>query len=360
MNNPLLYIFLFLFHTVNSALSDTSRLKLIFAGDIMGHDAQIESALQPVNGTYNYDTCFRFVRDYIHSADIALANLEVTLAGEPYKGYPLFSSPDELADAIKKAGFNILVTANNHSMDRSQPGLERTISVLDEKGIIRTGTFYNENQRQRDYPLILEKNKIRIAILNYTYGTNGIPVRFPNIVNLIDTVQMAADLQKAKTADPDFIIVTIHWGTEYEREENLEQRTLAEFMLANGAGAVIGSHPHVVQPIREIYTDPDYPAEMKLVAYSLGNLISNQRRKHTDGGIFLEITLEKTGDKVGILNYSCLPVWVYRPEYMGRYEYILLPGDQPDFYKDIHKMNDNAREEFDFFIRETNNLLFKK
>jgi poly-gamma-glutamate capsule biosynthesis protein CapA/YwtB (metallophosphatase superfamily) len=113
----------------------------------------------------------------LQDADIAIANLEVTLAGKPYKGYPEFSSPDELADAIKNAGFNVLVTANNHSMDRSKAGLERTIKVLDEKGIIRTGTFEDEAQRNRDYPLIIEKNNIRLAILNYTYGTNGIPCK---------------------------------------------------------------------------------------------------------------------------------------------------------------------------------------
>ncbi len=343
-------ILIFNSHAVNAIVEDTSRIKLLFAGDVMGHDAQIESAFDPLKDIYNYDTCFYFAKKHIQKADIAVANLEVTLAGTPYKGYPLFSSPDELADALKKAGFNLLLTANNHSMDRSSAGLERTIRVLNEKGIIRTGTFINQNQRNKEYPLIIEKNNIRLAILNYTYGTNGIPVIYPNIVNLIDTAQIARDLEKAASADPDFIFVTIHWGTEYERQENSVQEKLARFMFQHGANAIIGSHPHVVQPIRVINNPDESKSEdVNLVAYSLGNFISNQRKIHTDGGILLEIDLEKT-DITRIKAWSTIHVWVYRPHYQNRYNFILLPGDDPEYLKELFEMTESDRNAFKLFI----------
>ncbi|MEX0986012.1 MAG: CapA family protein [Bacteroidales bacterium] len=283
----------------------SQKLTLLFAGDIMGHDSQIESALNMGNGLYDYSSCFRYVEPYISRADIAIGNLEVTLAGPPYKGYPAFSSPDELAEALKKTGFDILVNANNHSLDRRSKGLERTLDVLDTTGLIQTGVFRDALERRLRYPLIVEKNRIRLALLNYTYGTNGIPVTPPNIVNYIDTTEIKNDLRKAATAEPDFTIVLMHWGLEYQLTENSSQIELAKFLFKNGADAIIGSHPHVVQPIRKIEGG-------KLVVYSLGNMISNQRKRYSDGGILVELTLEKS-DSTRITDYSYLPVWVHKP-----------------------------------------------
>lgn len=303
------------------AAQETNRqLKLVFAGDIMGHDSQIESAR--TNSGFNYDTCFSILKPYIQDADIAIANLEVTLAGPPFKGYPQFSSPDDLALAAKNAGFDLFITANNHSLDRRKQGLERTIRVLDSLEIIRTGTFINKQERDLQYPLIIEKNSIRIALLNYTYGTNGLKVEEPNIVNYIDREQIAQDLKKAELADPDFTIVTIHWGKEYQREENSEQQALAQFMVEEGADAVIGSHPHVVQPVKK-FTNGDKEA---LVVYSLGNFISNQRKRYTDGGILFEMTLTKDSE-TKVTEYNYLPVWVYKPlRRDGGNYFVLLPS----------------------------------
>ena len=270
-----------------------SHLKLVFAGDIMGHDTQINSARNEVTGEYNYDTCFSLLKPYLESADMVIGNLEVTLAGPEYKGYPQFSSPDELADAAKNAGFDILINANNHCLDRGSKGLERTIEVLNAKGIIHTGTFTDEEEREKTYPLIVEKNGIRLAILNYTYGTNGLKVREPNIVNYIDTSVIRQDIQRARLAEPDFVFVTIHWGIEYQRDENSGQDDLAAYLLANGADAVIGSHPHVVQPMKEYGDSSLNDSKKNLVVYSLGNFISNQRNRYTDGGIMVELDLEK-------------------------------------------------------------------
>jgi len=307
-----------------------NRLSIVFAGDVMGHDGQISGAWDEQKGVHQYDTCFSLLKPFIEKHDIAVANLEVTLAGPPYSGYPAFSSPDALAGSLKSAGFDLLITANNHSLDKGSRGLERTIKVLDSLGMIHTGTFYDKVQRDTTYPLILEKNNIRIAILNYTYGTNGIKVKAPNVVNYIDTVQIAADLEKAATALPDFTIVTIHWGNEYEREENAVQRSLAKFMHLHGADAVIGMHPHVIQTVKmEQFNSADSGMHC-LVAYSLGNYISNQRERYRNGGIMLSIELEKAAE-TRLSNYSYLPVYVHRKAIStARNQFVLVPANAPE------------------------------
>lgn len=318
-------ILLFLFGYLNSFAqqNDTSRLKLVFAGDIMGHDAQINSAWDIQNNTYDYEPTFRYISEYIQHADIAVANLEVTLAGPPYKGYPEFSSPDELAGAASNAGFNVFLQANNHALDRGQSGFKRTIAILDSLNMLHTGTFMNDSIKNKFHPLILEKNNIRIALLNYTYGTNGLTIPEPFIINRIDTLQIRKDLEKAKLADPDFIIVTIHWGNEYERYENHYQQDLAQHILSYGADAIIGSHPHVVQPVKLFY-DSD-SSSFNIVVYSLGNFVSNQREQYKDGGIVFEIILAKTSGDTYVEDYSYLPYWVYREDLSEKSTFYVLP-----------------------------------
>jgi len=172
-----------------------SRLSLLFIGDIMGHDEQIASARNVGNGSYEYDDVFRHVRDEISEADIAVANLEVTLGGPPYKGYPAFSSPASLAAACRNAGMDVLVTANNHSVDRGRKGILSTIQRLDSLGIMHTGTFADTVARDTLSPFIIEKNGISVAILNYTYGTNGLKVPAPTIVNMLDTAVISSELE---------------------------------------------------------------------------------------------------------------------------------------------------------------------
>jgi len=301
---PVITIYTLLLGMLNVTGQDTARLNLLFAGDIMGHDSQIASALRMGDGTYDYSSCFENITPYIAGADIAIGNLEVTLAGPPYKGYPAFSSPDALAAELRKAGFDILVNANNHAIDRRRRGLERTLDVLDSLGLVQTGVFRDPVDRASRYPLVVEKNGIRLALLNYTYGTNGITVTAPNIVNYIDTIQVRKDLEKAATAEPDYTIVVMHWGLEYQRTENSEQQALAAFLFRNGADAIIGSHPHVVQPVR--IADGN-----RLVVYSMGNMISNQRKRYTDGGILVGMTLEKT-DSTRLTDHAYMPVWVHK------------------------------------------------
>jgi poly-gamma-glutamate capsule biosynthesis protein CapA/YwtB (metallophosphatase superfamily) len=298
-------------------------VSLLFAGDIMGHNEQITGARDTSNGMYNYEPTFRFVRPVIERADIAIANLEVTLAGPPFSGYPQFSSPDALAIAAKDAGFDVLVQANNHALDRGAAGFKRTLRVLDSLQIPHTGTFYDSTDRRLHYPLMLEKNNMRIALLNYTYGTNGLEIAPPLIINRIDTDIINQDLIKARQASPDYVIVTIHWGLEYERFANAQQKKLASFILSHGADVIIGSHPHVIQPVELIYGADS--AVTKLVVYSLGNYVSNQRAEYKDGGIMFDLNLVKTASGTRIDKYSYIPFWVYRKDLAGKSVFYILP-----------------------------------
>jgi poly-gamma-glutamate synthesis protein (capsule biosynthesis protein) len=307
--------------------ADSSSLTIVFAGDIMGHDEQINGAWLADSQRYDYETTFRYIRPFIERADIAVGNLEVTLAGAPYSGYPQFSSPDALAESAFASGFDVMVQANNHALDRGTKGFERTLDRLDSLNLIHTGTFRNAVERERNYPLILEKNSIRIALLNYTYGTNGLVIPEPRIINRIDTSQIRNDIQKANLANPDFIIVTIHWGEEYQRTENIQQRTLAAFLFKQGADIIIGSHPHVIQPIQKYYPDPADSSRFHVVVYSLGNFVSNQRAQYKDGGIVFHMRLTKTAEGTELSDYSYLPCWVYRVDLTGRPAFYVLPLD---------------------------------
>jgi poly-gamma-glutamate synthesis protein (capsule biosynthesis protein) len=266
------------------------HLSLLIAGDLMQHGGQLKGALQ-ADGTYSYEECFRFVKPEIERADVAIANFEVTLGGKPYKAYPQFSAPDEFLKATVDAGFDILLTANNHCLDTYQKGLERTIELMDKLSVPHLGTYVNAEARRQQYPFLLEKNGFRIVLLNFTYGTNGLKVTPPNIVNYIDTVEIKADIAKARQMKPDFIIAIPHWGIEYQLLPSAEQKQLADWLLKQGVDHIIGGHPHVPQPI-ELRNNGN-----TLVAYSLGNYISNQARPNTYGGVMVRMELSKKGNK---------------------------------------------------------------
>lgn len=329
-------------------------LKIIFAGDLMGHMPQHNAALQK-DGSYDYSPCFRYIKDYVRSADLAIVNLEVPLDGKPYSGYPQFSAPDALAACAKEAGFDIMTTANNHCMDRGKHGLERTLRALDSLGIPHLGTYRDRDQRDAEHPMMVERNGIRLALLNYTYGTNGIPAVEPNIVNLIDTTEMLRDLHVAHERGADFVITLIHWGIEYALKANAEQEATARWLLTHGCDAVIGGHPHVVQnfTLDAIPNNDRYP---EIVVYSMGNLVSNQRDVNCDGGIMVELSLVKTpGDTE--LSQTCryLPYWVYRGTIDSLYQYYIVPSTDAVAYPDSYQISGTdlkALQDFDSNTRK--------
>ena len=298
-------------------------VSLLFIGDIMGHDSQITSAENPVTRTYNYDDVFTYIKPVISEADVAIANLEVTLAGKPYMGYPQFSSPVELAVACQNAGIDYFVTANNHSADRGKKGIISTINKLDSVGIPHTGTYLNRASRDSLSPLMIRRNGISMALLNYTYGTNGIRVHQPVIVDSLDKELISSDIKKAKTRNADVIILFLHWGTEYDTIPDKSQLSLAEYCLAEGADLIIGSHPHVLQKM--VWSKNPDTGKEGVIVYSLGNFVSNQRKPKTDGGSMVRIELAKGENGIRIINAGYYLTWVYTPIENFKIKFFILP-----------------------------------
>jgi poly-gamma-glutamate capsule biosynthesis protein CapA/YwtB (metallophosphatase superfamily) len=295
----------------------------------MGHSTQIKAALLP-DGTYDYHHCFKYVAPILKQADLAIGNLEFTLPGKPpYSGYPQFRSPDAVAVALKDAGFDMLVTANNHSNDAGRTGVENTIRTVRNLGFHQTGTFLDSMDRSLNYPLLIQHGNFNLAFLNYTYGTNGIPTKPPVIVNELDEKQMAADMEKARAANPDAIIVMVHWGNEYQLVETSYQRQLAKKLFLWGAKIVIGSHPHVVQSIElTTQTDSIRKGELTVAAYSLGNFISGQIKTYTDIGAMVEVELEKElpFGSTCITRTQYIPVFRYVHRAPTSVKYYTLPA----------------------------------
>jgi poly-gamma-glutamate capsule biosynthesis protein CapA/YwtB (metallophosphatase superfamily) len=356
ISHYLLLLAILVLLSIQSSLAQpdsTSHLNIVFGGDIMGHDEQIAGAWNDSSKTYDYEPTFRYIKDYISNADIAIGNLEVTLAGEPYKGYPQFSSPVQLALEARDAGFDILATANNHALDRGEKGVLRTIHILDSFKIVHTGTFLDEPQRDSTYPLMVAKNNIKLALLNYTYGTNGLTVDPPYMVNRIDTAQIRQDLVKAKSLNPDYTIVFVHWGIEYERDENTSQQKLAAFIFNNGADIIIGSHPHVVQPFKYIEIKQNDSIKKFPVFFSMGNFVSNQRAQYKDGGIMAELHLSKTGAKTTLDSLAYLPYWVYRKDAEGKMTFYVVPVLKYETHQTDLDFNDDNLYRFNRFVNDT-------
>lgn len=293
--------------TLLPVLDSVARLKLAFVGDIMGHTSQIRAAAgakqyfkSKDQSVFDYELCFRYIAPVLREADIAVGNLELTLSNKGrYTGYPMFRSPDALATALQKAGFDLLSTSNNHSNDGGKYGLIHTLDVLDSLGLMHTGTFRDTSERNSLYPLIVEKEiegvSFRLAFLNYTYATNGVFAKPPTFVNWIDEELMKQDIERAKALKPDIIIALMHWGHEYHLNEYKSQQATTQFLWKQGVDVVIGGHPHVIQPIKidTVWTADSSRCRPVLVAYSLGNFISNQYKPNTDLGLLFELELVK-------------------------------------------------------------------
>lgn len=324
-------------------------IRLLFVGDLMQHQAQMDAAKRP-DCTYDYTSYFRQVRPEFDRADLLVGNLEVTLGGKPYRGYPAFSAPDEFLYELKRVGFDVLLTANNHCLDRGRKGLERTVRMLDSLEIPHAGTYREVEERSRRYPLLVTVKGFRIVLLNYTYGTNGIPVTPPNYVNGIDRAQIREDILKARRMKPDVIIACMHWGIEYQSLPRRQERELARWMIGLGVDHVIGSHPHVVQPL-EVLTDSVTPGR-HLVAYSLGNFVSNMHPTGTDGGMMVSLTLRRVEGRTRLADCGYAFVWTSRPVLSRKPGYELYPLNIAD-----NLLNVNEKERMSRFARQVRSLM---
>ncbi len=293
------------------------KIKLAAVGDIMAHMPQVRSANQLSSNEEEYDFYphFESISHHIDSADLAFCNLETTLGGKDkgYSGFPLFNAPSSLAKAINQTGFDIVSTANNHSMDTGKDGLLRTLEKLEEQNLTPLGT--HESKESRDKPPIIEKNDLKLGFAGYTYGTNGIPTPKGQdyLVNRIDKDLMERDIENLKERNADIIIISLHWGLEYERQPSKEQQELGQKLIKMGADIVLGHHPHVLQPaeIKKV-TDQDGNKKSGLVVYSLGNFISNQRQRYRDSGVILmiELVYSTNENSLAIKSLDPIPTWV--------------------------------------------------
>ena len=290
-----------------------SKLTISSTGDIMCHNTQFNDANK--NGSYDFSYVFENIKPYIENTDLAIGNLETTFAGNgKYSGYPQFNTPEVLATNLKDLGFDVLTTSNNHSLDTGYNGLSKTLDFLDEVEMLHTGTSRSEEEQNK--PLIVEKNGFKIAIVSFTYGTNGIPVPSgkPYCINLIDNDLILKQLEIAKNENPDLIIACMHWGIEYRRTPEQSQIDMSDFLFQNGVDVILGNHPHVAEPmeLRQV-TMPDGTEKQCFVIYSHGNFISGQTQPHTKTSIILNLEFSKSSktNKVTIDNVSYTPIYMY-------------------------------------------------
>ena len=296
---------------------ENKHISMSVIGDIMCHNSQYTDAYVASSDTYDFSYVFEDIKQYIEPADIAIGNIETTFAGKErgYSNYPTFNSPEQLATNLKDLGIDVLCTANNHSLDKGYSGLTSTLKFLDDAGISHMGTY--DSAESQNEILIKDVNGIKIAFLAYTYGTNGIPVpkNNPYCINLIDKDLILKHLELAKEQEPDLICVNMHWGLEYKTKQNSEQEELADFLFTNGVDIILGSHPHVLQPMeKKTITLEDGSTKDCFVIYSLGNFISGQNQDNTRNSVILNIECTKSGEtnKTTIDSVSYVPIYMYK------------------------------------------------
>ncbi|MDE6396512.1 MAG: CapA family protein [Muribaculaceae bacterium] len=286
---------------------------IVFAGDAMQHQKQIDVAR--TRDGFDYKDCFADITDWVSAADYAVVNLETPLGRSDYSGYPCFNAPVEYAEALRDTGFDMLVTANNHTLDRRDRGLKRTLTFLDSLGVDHIGTYVDKAARSKSLPMIKDINGFKVGFLNYTYGTNGIPVQGNVVVDLIDRDHIRRDIKTARQAGAELVAVIIHWGIEYVLLPPEQVKKLADFLCKEDVDMVIGGHPHVIQPM-EVRDNPTTGRPVLLV-YSMGNLISNMKTTTTRGGAMVRAVIRR--DKNGKARFD-------KAEYMPHFT---IPGTSP-------------------------------
>lgn len=274
---------------LNSMIFSPAEATLLFAGDAMMHQMQLDVAKQS-DGSYSFEGYFDNVAPLIREADYAVVNLETPVSLGRYSGFPMFNAPDSYVDELKEAGFDMMLTANNHTLDRHDRGLVRTVDFLDARGLDHIGTYRNAMQRDSVMPFVKDINGFKIGFLNYTYGTNGIDIQGDVVVDYIDRDRISRDISLARDGGAELVCVAVHWGDEYKLLPNSHQKALAGFLFDHGADMVIGGHPHVIQPM-EMREDAD--GKRTLLIYSLGNFISNMKTRDTRGGAIARVHLER-------------------------------------------------------------------
>lgn len=327
----------------NSDFKSTS-INLTAVGDVMAHSPQLKAQYDSNSNTYSFDNNFKYIKKYIETSDLSIANLETTLAGEDigYSSYPTFNTPDAIASALKNTGFDIISTINNHTFDKGSHGFDRTLSVLKELNFETVGT--KSNVYDDDY-IIKDINGIKLGITSYSYGDIINSDKYLNGIKISDECKERANIFSSsnvndafntinntisKLNDTDMQILIIHWGNEYQRVPSKFQSELAQLLSDAGVDIIIGSHPHVVQPVEMIKSSDG--SNETLIVYSLGNLISNQRKEtlgnsYTEDGLIISIDINKdsSNSDAYVSNVKCIPTWVNKYYDNNKFVYEVVP-----------------------------------
>jgi poly-gamma-glutamate capsule biosynthesis protein CapA/YwtB (metallophosphatase superfamily) len=331
---------------------EVTRVTIGAVGDILLHNRVYEDALKP-DGTYDFNKMFLKVKEFMHHPEIVVANQESITGGKELglASYPHFNSPHEIGDALKSAGVNLITMANNHALDMKEPGILSAIAYWDKIGMAYTGAF--KSQEDRDRIRTITKNKITFAFLAYTYGTNGIEV--PNgksyLVNLSQEDLMKKDIELAKSKG-DVVVVSMHWGIEYQTVPNVEQTRVAKLLAEWGADIIIGTHPHVLQPFAWIETAGGHRT---FVMYSLGNFLSAQSELIQLIGGIGEITVVKTnrGDQssIKLINPTFIATYNYSKRYHA-YEIIPMKNMEAKYLEKAARQLENIQIHMRKYIPE--------
>ena len=298
-----------------------------FIGDVMMHSKQIEAAHRK-DGSYDFSDWFRHISDRLTSADISVANMEFALGGEPYSGYPAFSAPDAIAGQVAEDGIDIFLAANNHIYDRGLAGAERTLEqyrkTAETFGTVYTGLASDSVEEENTWPVIMNVKGIRIAFINFTYGTNGGRREgWPKVCYMNDRKAIAKAIGRAREKSADILIALPHWGNEYELTHSQEQEEVSGWLAAEGVDMIIGTHPHVVQDTASVEGNSHYGRTQ--IAYSLGNAVSNMSAANTQLELMVTArTVRHFNGDIEILPNELTFLWCSRP---GGYNdsYTVLP-----------------------------------
>lgn len=297
-------------------IPDDITINMTVTGDVLCHNTNFWDAYDASTDSYDFSYVFEDIEKYFSSADIVVGTIETSFAGKEagYSNYPTFNSPEELATDLKELGYDVMAMATNHCLDKGYKGLVSTIEELDKAGIKHIGTYKSEEDSKEI--LIQDVKGIKMAFLNYTYGTNGIPIPAGKeySVNLIDKDKIKADIEKAKKLNADVICVNMHWGEEYRQTATQEQEELADFLFQNGVDLILGSHTHVLEPMeKRTVTLADGTKKDGFVIYSLGNFMSGQNANYTRQSVILDIQLTKKekDNTISIDSVKYTPIYMY-------------------------------------------------
>jgi len=309
-------------------IPEDSFATIVSFGDTLCHKPLFNAAYDDETDTYDFSSMFKYVEKYFENSTINIGNCESPMAGAErgYSGYPTFNAPEHLAIDLQELGVDIMTTANNHSLDKGFSGLSSTLDFLDNSEIAHVGTA--RTQEEQNTILIRDLNGIKTAFLAYTYGTNGIKVPDDKkfCVNLIDEDFILSQLDQAKKEGAELIVVSMHWGVEYQTTENAEQDRLAEFLIANDVKIILGCHPHVLQPMKMLEVETDGEIKEGLVIFSQGNFFSNQTKVNTNNTAIFNIDVKKDGEtgEVTVESATYAPIYVNRKEPGAKDRYELL------------------------------------